>query len=325
MIDSFGIDSFGRGQLSRGPQLAGRQGREEQIAPITPEAETNERCLVKWDGEGRVGAARRNVPRSEPGPPGAGSQATEPSMLRDISRNAVGLRLPHDTVRSGHWVEVPGPLAATGGACRMDVFSVREQLVEDYRSFTSGFVEVRDPLIRAFVGRQLAEGVQWPDPWLSLNPSFETGGTVADLVAEGLLHPECERIFRRQGGPDDPGSAVADVPPAPARGDRGRPRRRLLRPDHRDGFGQVAGLHRPDRRPGPAGTGGGDRAGAAVGEGDRRLPDERAGQLAARGAGEVPAVRLPRQVASRSRSPATPARRTTRSAGGSWPSRRTSC
>lgn len=54
----------------------------------------------------------------------------------------------------------------------MDVFAVHEQLIEDYRSFTSGFVEVRDPRIRQHVGEQLDEGVQWPDPWLSLNPAF---------------------------------------------------------------------------------------------------------------------------------------------------------
>ena len=48
--------------------------------------------------------------------------------------------------------------------------------------------------------------MQWPDPWLSLNPSFESGGHVAELVAEGLLHPECERIFRVKQGADDPGN-----------------------------------------------------------------------------------------------------------------------
>ena len=31
---------------------------------------------------------------------------------------------------------------------------------------------------------------------LSLNPSFQTGGRVDELVTDGLLHQECERIFR---------------------------------------------------------------------------------------------------------------------------------
>ena len=31
----------------------------------------------------------------------------------------------------------------------MDVFKVHQDLIDDYRSFTSGFVEVRDPRIKA--------------------------------------------------------------------------------------------------------------------------------------------------------------------------------
>lgn len=78
----------------------------------------------------------------------------------------------------------------------MNVFEVREQLVQDYRSFTAAFVELRDERIRAFIAEQLAEGAQWPDPWLSLNPNFEGGGTVTQLADQGLLHAECHRIFR---------------------------------------------------------------------------------------------------------------------------------
>lgn len=87
----------------------------------------------------------------------------------------------------------------------MDVFKVHEQVIEDYRRFTSGFVEVRDERIKAFVDQQFEDGVQWPDPWVGLNPSFATGGPVPDLVDEGLLHPEATRIFRRKDGPQDPG------------------------------------------------------------------------------------------------------------------------
>ena len=81
---------------------------------------------------------------------------------------------------------------------RLDVFGVHERVIADYRAFTSGFVDVRDPRVADFVRQQFADGVQWPDPWLSLNPSFASGGAVPDLVREGLLHPECERIFRRK-------------------------------------------------------------------------------------------------------------------------------
>lgn len=80
----------------------------------------------------------------------------------------------------------------------MDVFDIHRQVIDDYRAFTSGFVEVRDDRIKQFVDQQFAEGVQWPDPWVSLNPSFAQGGRVSDLVDAGLLHPECDKIFRRK-------------------------------------------------------------------------------------------------------------------------------
>ena len=89
----------------------------------------------------------------------------------------------------------------------MDVFSVHEQVISDYRAFTSGFVDVRDDRIKEFVDHEFADGVQWPDPWLSLNPSFASGGSITDLVREGLLHPETERIFRVKDNVDDAGSA----------------------------------------------------------------------------------------------------------------------
>lgn len=33
-------------------------------------------------------------------------------------------------------------------------------------------------------------------PWLSLTPSFATGGAIPELVDQGLLHPSSSRIFR---------------------------------------------------------------------------------------------------------------------------------
>ena len=78
----------------------------------------------------------------------------------------------------------------------MDIFDIHRTVIDDYRAFTSGFVDIRDPRIREFVTRRLDSGAQWPDPWISLNPSFESGGTIPELVRAGLLHPECERIFR---------------------------------------------------------------------------------------------------------------------------------
>ncbi len=88
----------------------------------------------------------------------------------------------------------------------MDVFDVHRRLIADYGAFTSSLVQVRDDRIATHLSDERERGVRWPDPWLSLNPSFEPGGTITELVHDGLLHPECERLFRAKTDPDDPGS-----------------------------------------------------------------------------------------------------------------------
>ncbi|WP_328708861.1 DEAD/DEAH box helicase [Microbispora hainanensis] len=78
----------------------------------------------------------------------------------------------------------------------MDVFKVHEQLIADYAAFTSGFTEIEDERIKEHVQKRLGEGEQWPDPYLSLNPNFAPGGSITQLIGQGLLVEECERIFR---------------------------------------------------------------------------------------------------------------------------------
>ena len=68
----------------------------------------------------------------------------------------------------------------------MDVFGVRDQLIDDYSAFTTAFVDINDPRIKEYVDDQLSRGDQWPEPWISLNPMFQSGGAVGDLVSEGL-------------------------------------------------------------------------------------------------------------------------------------------
>lgn len=81
----------------------------------------------------------------------------------------------------------------------MDAFKVHERLIDDYKSFTEGFVDIRDERLRREVEDLSLSGRQWPDPWLSLNPSFASGGSVKDLVDDGVLHPACAEIFAAKG------------------------------------------------------------------------------------------------------------------------------
>ena len=78
----------------------------------------------------------------------------------------------------------------------MDVFDLRNRLVDDYASYTRSFIKIADPRIKAKVDGALDDGVLWPEPLLQLNPAFLPGGTIDDLVADDTLHPECKKIFR---------------------------------------------------------------------------------------------------------------------------------
>ncbi|MET0063031.1 MAG: DEAD/DEAH box helicase [Candidatus Thiodiazotropha endolucinida] len=78
----------------------------------------------------------------------------------------------------------------------MDVFDLRDRLVSDYQSYTRSFIKIRDPRVDEFVDNVLNSEGFWPEPLLQLNPTFQPGGTVDELVEQGVLHKECSRIFR---------------------------------------------------------------------------------------------------------------------------------
>lgn len=86
----------------------------------------------------------------------------------------------------------------------MNVFDLRQRLVDDYADYTRSFVNIRDRLIAERVEQELRDGLLWPDPIVQLNPAFESGGFVADAVADGLLDPRCEQIFARAKTPGRP-------------------------------------------------------------------------------------------------------------------------
>jgi len=80
----------------------------------------------------------------------------------------------------------------------MNVFQLRDQVIASYASYVQSFVRVRNPGIRELVKRELDRGILWPQPLLQLNPAFERGRSVDELVEQDVLHPECARIFRRK-------------------------------------------------------------------------------------------------------------------------------
>lgn len=86
----------------------------------------------------------------------------------------------------------------------MNVFELRRHQVSDYEHYVRSFMSMRDDRLREEVEAQLSDGLLWPHPRMGLNPSFAPGGWVDQLVADGVLHPECGQIFRMKpdGGPE---------------------------------------------------------------------------------------------------------------------------
>lgn len=78
----------------------------------------------------------------------------------------------------------------------MQVFRLRENLVKDYSNFIKSFIRINDERILTKVDQELEDGLLWPDPLIQLNPHFEDGGWIDDLVGDGILHEKCKDIFR---------------------------------------------------------------------------------------------------------------------------------
>jgi ATP-dependent helicase YprA (DUF1998 family)/very-short-patch-repair endonuclease len=92
----------------------------------------------------------------------------------------------------------------------MDVFAVRNRLIDDYSDYVRSFIQIRDSGVRNQVLDALDSGLLWPEPLIQLNPAFEAGDSIDDLVEAGILHDECGRIFRKdkERGSNNSGKAL---------------------------------------------------------------------------------------------------------------------
>jgi ATP-dependent helicase YprA (DUF1998 family) len=86
----------------------------------------------------------------------------------------------------------------------VDIFQLRNHIIEEYTAYTRSFLSIRHPQIAAFVQEALAHGSLWPDALIQLSPAYETDATVADLAQRGVLHPRCADIFRASGADNPP-------------------------------------------------------------------------------------------------------------------------
>jgi Lhr-like helicase len=83
----------------------------------------------------------------------------------------------------------------------MDVFDLDETLVRDYERFARSFTKIRALDIRSRVDSLYQSLRFWPEPLIGINPNYEQGAKVEDLVANGTLHPLTAQVFRIDGRP----------------------------------------------------------------------------------------------------------------------------
>ena len=77
-----------------------------------------------------------------------------------------------------------------------DIFQFHEHLTSRYNDFSQGFNIIREDDIRLVVNKFLNEQKKFcPEPLIQLNMNYEKGHNVHELVVNGTLHPDCERLF----------------------------------------------------------------------------------------------------------------------------------
>ncbi len=91
----------------------------------------------------------------------------------------------------------------------MNPLEVFRELQVAYRSYVDTYQTIRNERIRAWLAERIEEGrFLWRAPYLTLARRFQPGEALADLAAEGLLHPRIPQVFRKER--DDPTSAPID-------------------------------------------------------------------------------------------------------------------
>lgn len=72
----------------------------------------------------------------------------------------------------------------------MDAFRLREEIVNQYKSYVKSFINIRDQRIDNEVNRTVERDLLWPDPLIQINPKFQTGESITEFIDQGILEPE---------------------------------------------------------------------------------------------------------------------------------------
>lgn len=88
-----------------------------------------------------------------------------------------------------------------GNGLALDVFALRNSVIDEYKRFATSFTTIYAPDIRSQVEAIYADARYWPEPLIQINPSYKRSTTIQSLVDEGALDPVCAEIFQLNGTP----------------------------------------------------------------------------------------------------------------------------
>lgn len=81
----------------------------------------------------------------------------------------------------------------------LDVFALRDSVVDEYKRFATSFTTIHASDIREQVQGIYAEDHYWPEPLIQISPSYKSTTDVEAMVADGVLAQGCADVFAVDG------------------------------------------------------------------------------------------------------------------------------
>lgn len=76
-----------------------------------------------------------------------------------------------------------------------NIFELYRDILDDYKLYINSFINIWDDRILSTVKKDFDSGNLYPEPLIQFNPSFESGGSVEDLINKGTLLKAFNNIF----------------------------------------------------------------------------------------------------------------------------------
>lgn len=89
----------------------------------------------------------------------------------------------------------PTPFQTDNSRAPLDIFRLRDEVIDDYRRYIESFLTIRDNRVKNFVDEELGRGQLWRDPLVQINLAYQQGSSTDELIKRGILHPDCRRYF----------------------------------------------------------------------------------------------------------------------------------